>query len=60
MLPSIAMRDAHDPRYLTKQRVSKSLLAKETSKTTLNIMNVTFNSRPGVKNYLNDVTKRGN
>jgi len=28
---------------------------KQASKTTLNIMNVTFNTRPGVKNYINAV-----
>ena len=51
ILPSIAIKDPvfEDPKFLTKSRVSKSLLNKEASKTTLNIMNVTFNSRPGVK-----------
>ena len=32
-----------------------SLMEKNASKTTLNIMNVTFNSRPGVKQYINNV-----
>ena len=35
-----------------------SLMTKEASKTTLNIMNMTFNSRPGVKQYINSVTRR--
>ena len=34
-------------------------MTKEVSKTQLNIMNVTFNSRPGVKQYINDVTRNG-
>ena len=35
--------------------MNKSGMSKQTSKTTLNIMNVTFNSRPGVKNYIDGV-----
>ena len=34
-------------------------MTKESSKTTLNIMNVTFNSRPGVKQYINTVARQG-
>jgi len=44
------MPDGEDPRYmLPKQKRMHSLMGKQASKTTLNIMNVTFNSRPGVK-----------
>ena len=55
MLPNITTRDGN---YMTKTRQS-SLINKESSKTTLNIMNVTFNSRPGVKQYINSVTRKG-
>ena len=55
MLPSIRTKDE---KFMTKTR-QLSLMTKESSKTTLNIMNVTFNSRPGVKQYINTVARQG-
>ena len=37
--------------------MQKSLMEKQQSKTTLAIMNVTFNSRPGVKQYIKGVVR---
>ena len=53
----MAMRKGEDPRYMSKTQLKKQsvMLNKEASKTTLKIMNVTFNTRPGVKQYINAV-----
>ena len=55
ILPSIRTKD---DKFMTKTK-QLSLMTKESSKTTLNIMNVTFNSRPGVKQYINTVARQG-
>lgn len=56
ILPMITKRDLSN--IMTETRQS-SLMSKGASKTTLNIMNVTFNSRPGVKQYINQVVRQG-
>ena len=58
-LPSIVFKDAQDPRYQTRAQRLQSQKPGQTSKTTLNVMNVTFNSRPGVKQYIHDVVGSG-
>jgi len=57
-LPKIGIHDAEDPRYMTKGQLRAQLRMQQTSKTNLNIMNVTFNSRPGVKQYIESVVGR--
>lgn len=56
MLPNITTKDGNN--FMSKTRQT-SLMTKDSSKTTLNIMNVTFNSRPGVKQYINAVARAG-
>ena len=50
-LPSVGSKDERYNADL-KNATSKTGLKPNASKTTLNIMNVTFNSRPGVSNYI--------
>ena len=56
MLPNITTKDGNN--FMSKTR-QNSLMTKDSSKTTLNIMNVTFNSRPGVKQYIDAVARAG-
>ena len=59
-LPKISMKGDEDTTYYNRTSRNKTFMQKEGSKTTLNIMNVTFNSRPGVKQYINGVVgKKG-
>ena len=41
------------------EKSNKKLHRKNDSKTTINIMNVTFNSRPGVKDYITHLVGTG-
>ena len=51
-LPAIGVKDVRYNVDLNNTSKSNQRLRNNDSKTTLNIMNVTFNSRPGVKDYI--------
>lgn len=59
-LPSIGVRDERYNEDLDNTQKSNQRLKRHNdSKTTLNIMNVTFNSRPGVKDYITHLVGTG-
>ena len=58
-LPAIGVKDVRYNVDLNNTSKSNQRLRNNDSKTTLNIMNVTFNSRPGVKDYITHLVGTG-